>query len=318
MIKQTFMAKSRKGATAPTKPAGVAAKGSKARASKAITVATSTDPLKRYLAEIQLYPMLEPEEEETLVERVRTKNDQDAFKRLVQANLRLVAKIAFEYRSIYVNVLDLIQEGNVGLMRAVIKFDPTKGARLGYYSSWWIRSYILKYILDNFRLVKIGTTQAQKKLFYHLVRERERLEAQGLNPGPKLLADRLHVREKDVIEMSERLSGSGAEASLDAPLSDDGVKTHLDAMADPTENADSKLERDELLHKLSERLPDFRKQLGPRELQVLDERLLSEEPKTLQEVADNYGLTRERVRQIEVSVLSKLRKFLRPSFGKIE
>lgn len=302
MIKQTSMAKSR--LPASTRPK-----------TSAVTVA---DPLKRYLAEIQRYPLLSPEEEESLIEKVRTHNDSDAYKRLVQANLRLVAKIAFEYRSIYLNVLDLIQEGNIGLMRAVVKFDPTKGARLGYYSSWWIRSYILKYILDNFRLVKIGTTQAQKKLFYHLIREKERLEAQGLQPGPKLLADRLHVREKDVIEMSERLSGSGAEASLDTPLNAEGTRTHLDGMADTAELADQRIERDELLQKLSERLPEFRKILGPRELQVLDERLLSEEPKTLQEVADHYGLTRERVRQIEASVLSKLRKFLRPSFGKIE
>src|SRR5208282_3195718 len=156
----------------------------------------------------------EPEEELRLVMRLREQGDLDAAKSLVSANLRLVIKIAFEYRNIYNNLLDLIQEGNIGLMKAVSKFDPTKGARLGYYASWWIRSYILKYLLDNFRLVKIGTTQAQKKLFYHLMREKERMEAQGLLAAPKLLAEKLNVREKDVVEMEQRLSSRGAEVSL--------------------------------------------------------------------------------------------------------
>ena len=165
----------------------------------------------------------------------------NAARRLVQANLRLVVKIAFEYRSMYSNVLDLIQEGNIGLMKAVSKFDPTKGARLGYYSSWWIRSYILKYLLDNFRLVKIGTTQAQKKLFYHLMREKERLEAQGLLAGPKLLAEKLNVREKDVIEMEQRLSGRGAEMSIDTPIDSDSGSSasHRDLLA-PTARAPTK------------------------------------------------------------------------------
>ena len=158
-----------------------------------------------------------PKEEFQLAAKLAKTGDLDAAKRLVSANLRLVVKIAFEYRSMYSNLLDLIQEGNIGLMKAVSKFDPTKGARLGYYASWWIRSYILKYLFDNFRLVKIGTTQAQKKLFYHLMREKERLEAQGLLAGPKLLAEKLNVREKDVVEMEQRLSGRGAEMSLDAP-----------------------------------------------------------------------------------------------------
>src|SRR5690606_3430012 len=131
-----------------------------------------------------------------LAQRMHDEGDVDAARLLVSANLRLVVKIAFEYQNYYTNVLDLIQEGSIGLMKAVAKFDPTKGVRLGYYASWWIRSYILKYILDNFRLVKIGTTQAQKKLFYHLIREKERLEAQGYFAGPKLLAEKLDVREK--------------------------------------------------------------------------------------------------------------------------
>lgn len=274
-----------------------------------------TDPLRRYMEEVKQYPLLGPEEEFSLALKLRDQGDIQAAKSLVQANLRLVVKIAFEYRSLYSNVLDLIQEGNIGLMKAVSKFDPTKGARLGYYASWWIRSYILKYLLDNFRLVKIGTTQAQKKLFYHLMREKERLEAQGLLAGPKLLAEKLNVREKDVIEMEQRLSGRGAEMSIDAPMSSDGDEdssraTHGDFLVDSTESVDEKLARQQLIELIRDKLPAFEKSLNIREKQLLHDRLLAEEPKTLQEVADLYGLTRERARQIEAKVVSKLRDFL--------
>jgi len=279
---------------------------------QAITAAVSpNDPLRRYLEEVRRYPLLTPEEEFRLANRLRDQGDMAAAKTLVSANLRLVVKIAFEYKNFYSNVMDLIQEGNIGLMKAVSKFDPTKGARLGYYSSWWIRSYILKYLLDNFRLVKIGTTQAQKKLFYHLLREKERLEAQGLLAGPKLLAERLDVREKDVIEMSQRLSSRGAEMSLDAPMDPEtGAATRLDFLEDHAEAADEALARQEWLGLLHDRLPEFEKQLGDKEIRILKDRLLAEEPKTLQEVADLYGLTRERARQIEVKVIQKLRAFL--------
>ncbi|HUP57673.1 MAG TPA: RNA polymerase factor sigma-32 [Bdellovibrionota bacterium] len=273
------------------------------------------DLLQRYLEEVRRHPLLTPEEEITLANRMREKGDMDAAKRLVQANLRLVVKIAMEYRSYYANLLDLVQEGNVGLMKAVSKFDPTKGARLGYYASWWIRSYILKYLLDNFRLVKIGKTQAQKKLFYHLLREKQRLEAQGLLAGPKLLAERLNVREKDVIDMEQRLSGRGQEMSLDSPVDREGEgggALYVDQLADGEESADERMAREQLVRLLKARLPEFEKNLNEKERRLLNDRLLAEEPKTLQEVADNYGLTRERARQIEVKVIAKLREFLKP------
>ena len=277
-----------------------------------------SDPLRRYLEEVRRYPLLSPEEEFRLAMKLKETGDIQAAKTLVSANLRLVVKIAYEYRSIYSNVLDLIQEGNVGLMKAVSKYDPSKGARLGYYSSWWIRSYILKYLLDNFRLVKIGTTQAQKKLFYHLMREKERLEAQGLLAGPKLLAEKLNVREKDVVEMEHRLSGRGAEMSLDTPLGrgDEGEsrESHASLVADDRELAEESLVRDQLLKLLEGSLPEFKKLLDTKELKILQERLLAEEPKTLQEVADAYGLTRERARQIEAKVIQKLRAHLAPAF----
>ncbi len=281
-----------------------------------IRAISPTDPLRRYLDEVRRHPLLDLEEEVRLVSRLKDHGDIEAAKRLVSANLRLVVKIAFEYRSIYSNVMDLIQEGNIGLMKAVSKYDPTKGARLGYYSSWWIRSYILKYLLENFRLVKIGTTQAQKKLFYHLMREKERLEAQGLLAGPKLLAERLDVREKDVIEMEQRLSSRGSEMSIDAPISSgdgesDSAPSLGSSLADPHEAVDSVLAREEWLDILRERLPDFETHLDAKEKRILQERLLAEEPKTLQEIADGYGLTRERARQIEAKVLAKLRQFLK-------
>jgi RNA polymerase sigma-32 factor len=281
----------------------------------ALESSSVSDPLRRYLEEVRRYPMLDPETEMSLAERMHRLNDLDAAKALVQANLRLVVKIAFEYQSITTNLLDMIQEGNIGLMKAVSKYDPAKGVKLGYYATWWIRSYILKYLLDNFRLVKIGTTQAQKKLFYHLMREKQRLEAQGLFAGPKLLAERLDVREKDVVEMEQRLSGRGAELSIDAPI-DSGAgegpsRTFKDSLVDSTENQEQRLEREEWLQLLGEHLPAFRQELNEKERRILDERLLSDDPKTLQEIADRYGLTRERARQIEAKLLEKLRARLK-------
>lgn len=274
-----------------------------------------SDPLKRYLHEIKNAPVLTAEQEAAMVKRMREQGDVNAAKLLVSANLKNVVRIAYEYRSMYHNLLDLIQEGNVGLMKAVSKFDPTQGARLGYYASWWIRSYILKYLLDNFRLVRVGTTHAQKKLFYHLMREKQRLEAQGIHAGPKLLAENLGVKEKEVVEMEQRLLSSSAEMSIDAPApGSDGEQRSplLNQLIDARENADSRIEHEEWLEILGRELPTFRKSLNDKERMVLDARLLHEEPKTLQEVADEFGLTRERVRQIEVRLIEKLKKQLEP------
>jgi RNA polymerase sigma-32 factor len=278
----------------------------------------ATDPLKRYLQEIKNAPTLTPEQEAALVQRMHDNNDINAAKFLVSANLRTVVRIAYEYRSMYHNLLDLIQEGNIGLMKAVSKFDPTKGARLGYYASWWIRSYILKYLLDNFRMVRVGTTAAQKKLFYHLMREKQRLEAQGIVAAPALIAQNLHVKEKDVVEMEQRLLQGNAEVSLDAqsPGNDsDRRPSLLQQLFDPKTDALSSIEHDELIQMLQRELPEFRKSLNDKEKMVLDARILSEEPQTLQEVADEFGLTRERVRQIESKLIEKLRQKLLPLIG---
>jgi RNA polymerase sigma-32 factor len=279
------------------------------------TGVVARDPLKRYLQEVKNAPVLTAEQEEILTRRMHEKGDVQAAKLLVSANLKLVVRIAYEYRSMYHNLMDLIQEGNIGLMKAVSKFDPTKGARLPYYATWWVRSYILKYLLDNFRLVRVGTSQAQKKLFYHLMREKQRLEAQGIYPAPALIAQNLDVKEKDVIEMEQRLLGPGAEMSIDAPSpghADEPKTSLLNQLFDTRENPDAALEHDEWLQILAKELVGFKKELNQKETMVLDARVLNDDPKTLQEVADEFGLTRERVRQIEAKLIEKLKKRLEP------
>lgn len=279
---------------------------------------TPTDPLLQYLSELRKYPVLSPEEQQQLAQKFKETGDLSIAKRLVTSNLRLVVKIALEYKNAYHNVLDLIQEGNVGLMKAVSNYDPYKGTRLSYYASWWIRSYILKFLLDNFRLVKVGTTQAQKKLFYNLMREKDRLEAQGIAPAPKLLADTLKVKEKDVREMSLRLSSKGGEFSLDQPIGDSEGRTARDSLEDHSEPVDESLAQQELKSILTDHISEFVRGLNEKERIVFQERLLNEEPKTLQEVADQFGITRERARQIESKVIEKLRKHMSVHMDGIE
>ena len=277
---------------------------------KKSTALSVTDPLLRYLEEVRRYRVLSPEEQQELAVKFKASGDLQFAKMLITTNLRLVVKIAMEYKSTYHNVLDLIQEGNVGLMKAVSNYDPYKGTRLSYYASWWIRSYILKFLLDNFRLVKVGTTQAQKKLFYNLMREKDRLEAQGIHAGPKLLADQLNVREKDVTEMNLRLSAKGGEISLDQPMGDSDGRTAMDDLASESEAIDESLAQNQLKTILADHISDFVKTLNEKERMVFQERLMNEDPKTLQEVADQFGITRERTRQIETRVIEKLRQFM--------
>jgi len=299
----------------PVVPEVVSSKVPALRGSDSVT---PSDPLMKYLHELRKYPVLSPEEQHDLAEKFRQTGDLEIAKRLVTTNLRLVVKIALEYKSTYNNVLDLIQEGNVGLMKAVSNYDPYKGTRLSYYASWWIRSYILKFLLDNFRLVKVGTTQAQKKLFYNLMREKEKLEAQGIQAGPKLLADQLNVKEKDVTEMSLRLSSRGGEFSIDQPIGDDDSRSARDSLVDPGDSADERLAQKQLKSILSDHISEFVGGLNEKERIVFQERLMSDEPKTLQEVADQFGITRERSRQIEAKVIEKLRKHMSVHMDGIE
>ncbi|MDH4466437.1 MAG: RNA polymerase factor sigma-32 [Bacteriovoracaceae bacterium] len=269
------------------------------------------DALKSYLQQISKNKLLTPEEEKILTEKLFETGDIEIAKSLVMANLRLVVKIAMEYRHSYQNILDLIQEGNIGLMKAVSKFNPNSGAKLSYYASWWIRSYILKFILDNFRLVKIGTTQEQKKLFYNLMREKNRLMAQGIDPTVKLLSQNLDVSEKSVTEMQQRLESQGSEISLDQfSLDDDGPSLH-DLIPDDRESVEEELGFSQGLQILQQNLGQFLAELKPRDREIFEKRLLSEIPESLQSIADQYGVTRERIRQVEERLINRLKEYMK-------
>lgn len=277
---------------------------------------TVIDPLKVYLKEISQYELLSPEQEKALTSELVETGDVEVAKKLVLANLRLVVKIAMEYRHSYQNIMDLIQEGNIGLMHAVSKYNPDKGAKLSYYASWWIKSYILKFILDNFRLIKIGTTREKKKLFYNLMKEKERLMAQGIEPTPKLISESLGVSEKAVIEMDQRLeSSTGGEVSLQSPLGVEGQKALIDIIADDTENLEDEISHQEELHILEENLKVFLSELKKRDREIFKKRLLSDVPPSLQSIADEYGVSRERIRQIEERLLNRLRVYMSEHLG---
>lgn len=275
------------------------------------------DPLQKYLAEISRYKLLTREEEYQLAVQYREENDPDSAYKLVTGNLRLVVKIALEFHRAWVmNLLDLIQEGNIGLMQAVKKFDPYQGVKLSSYSSFWIRAYILKYILDNWRLVKIGTTQAQRKLFFNLHKEKAKLEALGYAAEPKQLADAMGVKEKEVIQMDQRMSSW--ETSLDTPIRSDGERSLMDFLPEKKALLDKKLADDEIKSLVNQKLKKFKKTLKDKELDIYETRLLAENPATLQEIGDRYGITRERTRQIEERLLRKIKEFLTEEIPGIE
>ncbi len=274
------------------------------------------DPLRAYMAEVARHPVLSREEEHQLALRYTRTGDVDAAYRLVAANLRLVVKIANDYRRSAVHLLDLIQEGNMGLMQAVKKYDPFKGVKLSSYAAWWIRAYIIRFIMDNWRMVKLGTTQAQRKLFFNLAKEREKLLARGIEPTPQLLARNLRVEEKEVEEMAARLSGQ--DVSLDAPIraEEEGSRqTQLDRLSDQATEADDRLGDEQLRRLFRRKLEAFRQTLeDEKERTVFEKRLLPPEgtaPLTLQEIGDQWGLTRERARQLEARVTERLREYLR-------
>jgi RNA polymerase sigma-32 factor len=282
------------------------------------------DPLRAYMAEVARHPVLSREEEHALAVRYQETGDVDAAYRLVASNLRLVVKIAHEYRRTAFQLLDLVQEGNLGLMQAVKKYDPWKGVKLSSYAAWWIRAYIIRFVMENWRLVKLGTTQAQRKLFFNLAKEREKLLARGVDPTPRLLARNLDVEEKDVEEMTARMAAD--DLSLDAPLSagDEGARqTRIDRVpASDTAPADEKIGDEELRRIFREKLQAFSATItDEKERFIFERRLLpkdGEEPLTLQEVGDRFGLTRERARQIEAKLTARLRERLREEIPDFE
>ena len=282
-----------------------------ANSNQLVPSTSKDDPLKQYIQDISRYKLLDSEEEAALIKQLHETGDISAAKKLVVANLRLVVKIAMEYRSAYKNVLDLIQEGNIGLMKAVSKYNPEKGAKLSYYASWWIKSYILKFILDNFRLIKIGTTAEQKKLFYNLMREKERLQNQGIEPEVRLISENLGVSEKAVKEMDFRLSSAGAEVSIDQKVSDEsGAASFSDFLKSSDESVEDKLADLQSLEILQEQLQEFVGELKPRDKEIFKKRLLTEVPPSLQSIADEYGVSRERIRQIEERLLKNLKVYM--------
>jgi RNA polymerase sigma-32 factor len=268
------------------------------------------DPLQLYLLEIKHYKLLTREEETELAIRVREKNDKRAAYRLITSNLRLVVKIAMDFHRYWTkSLLDLIQEGNVGLLQAVRKFDPYRGIKFSYYASFWIKAYMLKFIMENWKLVKIGTTQTQRKLFFNLAKERDKLMAQGFEPEPRLLAERLDVKEEEVMEMSQRLGGG--EVSLNAPMSDDGKEVFGSFLPDPDEMAiDEQLSEKQNRTLLLEKLAEYREKLSGKELDIFDNRMMAESPLTLQQLGDKYHISRERVRQIQERIIKDIKKWL--------
>jgi RNA polymerase sigma-32 factor len=231
----------------------------------------------------------------------------------VSGNLWLAVKIARDYERVARNVLDLIQEGNIGLMEAVRNFDPYRGVRFPSYAVWWIRAYIIRYIIANWRLVKIGTTQAQRKLFFNLKKESDRLEREGIFPTPKLLAERLNVREGDVVEMSQRLGGS--DVSVDAPLQDDSESNLLSVLPSDRESVEDTMARKQFHAVLKDSVSEFQETLSPKEKSIFFGRIINEEKLTLQELSDQLSLSKERVRQIENKLREKLKSYVSKQLG---
>lgn len=275
------------------------------------------DPMAAYLREVQRHPLLTPEETHELAARFVETQDPAIAAQLVTANLRLVVKIAYEYRRAYKNIMDLVQEGNIGLMQAVKRYDPYRGVKLSSYAAWWIRAYILRFILNNWRLVKLGTTQAQRKLFFNLRKKRAELQAMGIDPTNAEIAKHLNVPESDVAEMDVRLAQS--EKSLDAPVGDaDGrAIAKVDMMPAAGAGPETQMADEELQALLKDKLGEFRKTLAGKEkdVAIFDMRLVADDPLTLQDLGDKFGISRERVRQLEQRLLARLRDYLKREMG---
>ena len=269
--------------------------------------------LNRYLAEIKKFPILAPEEEYMLAKRWTEHQDTDAAAKLVNSHLRLVAKIAMGYRGYGLPVSELISEGNIGLMQGVKKFEPDRGFRLATYAMWWIRASIQEFILRSWSLVKIGTTAAQKKLFFNLRRMKNRIEAfedGDLRPEDvKKIAKDLGVTEDDVVSMNRRMA-MGGDTSLNVPLRDDSEGSWQDFLVDNEPLQDERVADAQESHMRHELLVEAMDALNDREKHILTERRLTDEPKTLEELSQVYDVSRERIRQIEVRAFEKLQKAL--------
>ncbi len=263
----------------------------------------------RYMQDVNLYKLLTTEETEKLVFRYQQKGDLQAGDELITANLRLVVKIAGDFQKYWTNnFLDLVQEGNIGLIKAINKFEPDRNIKFSYYATFWIRAYILKFIMDNWRLVKLGTTQAQRKLFYKLNKEKKLLEAQGIKPESSLLANRLDVREKDIIEMEQRFNGP--DISIESPISPGSTMEHKDLLAQGGPSVEEIAAKREIIEKIKSFLDKQKDSLCEREKVILEERLLQDDSRSLKNIAEQFDISRERIRQIEARLLKKIGKTL--------
>jgi RNA polymerase sigma-32 factor len=265
------------------------------------------DPLSAYLREIRQYEGLSEEEEHALAVKYTETGDLQAAYRLTTAHLMMVVRIAMTFKREWNTMMDLVQEGNVGLMKAVKNFDPFRGVRLSTYATWWIRSYMLKYILDNWRLVRVGTTNVRRKLLFNLKKEKEKLEREGFAPTTKLLAERFGVDEEEVIDVDASLGA--ADVAMDAPLSADSTQTPADTLGHdqtPEQHAIAEMFRETL----REKIEAFKDNLKPIEEEILEDRVLSESPLSLQEIGDRHGITREAIRQSEQRLLKKFKAYI--------
>ncbi len=273
------------------------------------------DPLQAYMRDVQRHKLLTPQEEHDAAVKYYEQGDVEAAAKLVTANLRLVVKIAYEYRRAHKHIPDLIQEGSIGLMQAVKKYDPYKGVKLSTYAAWWIRAYILRFILNNARLVKLGTTQAQRKLFFNLKKERARLSAMGIEPTPETIAKRLNVPAEEVVQMERRLSAG--DMSLDSPLrgADEGAPSRIEMLAETAGPVDEALADAEVNSMVSDKIREFGAKLTGKDARIFNSRMLADEPRTLQELGEEFGVSRERVRQLEKRLQVKLKEFLDDELG---
>ena len=285
-----------------------------------LPVLVSDAGLSSYLDEIKKFPLLTPEEEFMLAKRLEEHGDMDAAHQLVTSHLRLVAKIAMGYRYYGLPVADLVSEGNVGLMRAVKKFDPDKGFRLATYAMWWIKAGINEYVLNSWSLVKVGTVAAQKKLFFNL----RKLKAQlGLyedgdlsTESAELIAKKLDLKAKDVVDMNRRMSRP--DSSLNAPVAEDADLERIDLLMDDTDDQETVLAAQQERELGSQLLTDAMKDLNDRERHIIEQRRLSTDPQTLEQLGEHYGISRERVRQIENRAFEKLQKAVKDAARKLE
>lgn len=276
----------------------------------------AADPFRRYMAEVRRYPALDRDEEQELARRYRDHGDREALFRLVTANLLMVVRVAHSFRRAAQNLLDLVQEGNLGLLAAIDRFDPELGVRLPTYAAWWVRAYMVKFLLDNVRLVRVGTTNARRKLLRNLRQEKQRLEQMGIDAGPRLLAEHFGVSEQDVTDV--QLALGSRDVSLDEPVGGDSDRRQGDLLEDhKARGVEETVAREQLQEIARAAIEAFRLGISEREREILDRRILNDDPETLAALGERFGITREAVRQAEGRLMARLKQFMKERLGEV-